>query len=691
MNPDQAWQSILGQLQMEMPRASFDTWVRDTKALSLEDGMLTVGVRNAYARDWLESRLESTVNRLLVGILGMGNIRVQFVVGDELEEEQIGSSTEAEDKPEEKTVEVTLTDYDSVYEQVVRPNRAVYLKGYFRRWLKYLGPDLGWLYVAFRQSAYIAGSRSGRTINRISGKRIASLAGCTERTYWNRFERPETWEKLKGLVKIADHGPEWDKTSSTPKRLQRRYAISMTMPLTPRDANSLSRWFSTNIEQHGGPEGVLRVAAEAPLDELIPQDATDTGDPVTVTKLVHELFGGGDLPKELLDSLASAIQNHIMPEGDVIVITEYFLRHILPHIGAGQGWMLTLLRDMCFVDTETGESRNRVTVKGGYAEIADWLGMSRPRTIWDWLNEKYPPKHAEAGKYKNPITRIYVNEIVKDEPMLDFEGQSRTFEVLLEEIPQEFLEIAVTNPNDAIFSIAMTRFSEAVDALFSIGMTRFSYPDDALFSIGLTRFSESIDATFRVLSSLTLKTNSYNSFKTTTTSSDTENEKRDSPDTVVAVDVSSLPSAWGLDWFFKINKTSQKMKTMLHEAGATGNALVSWMLYACSTDPASKKLDDPYGFALSQLIEYPEEGKNENFDKLADLPPRVLVGMLSGTDFNNPLAWLFESLMIDPARNDWSGTPRYRAILPILLGGKAVREPTRKVETFTIKQIVHSK
>ena len=32
MNIDLAWQSVLGQLQMEMPRASFDTWVRDTQA-----------------------------------------------------------------------------------------------------------------------------------------------------------------------------------------------------------------------------------------------------------------------------------------------------------------------------------------------------------------------------------------------------------------------------------------------------------------------------------------------------------------------------------------------------------------------------------------------------------------------------------------------------------------------------------
>jgi chromosomal replication initiator protein len=79
MNADQAWQSVLAQLQMEMPRASFDTWVRDTHAVGYENGALTIAVRNAYARDWLDSRLASTVNRLLIGILN-SNVAVSFVV-----------------------------------------------------------------------------------------------------------------------------------------------------------------------------------------------------------------------------------------------------------------------------------------------------------------------------------------------------------------------------------------------------------------------------------------------------------------------------------------------------------------------------------------------------------------------------------------------------------------------------------
>ncbi len=79
MNAEQAWQSAIGQLQMDMPKASFDTWVRDSALLAYDDGNFTIGVANAYARDWLEGRLTSTVTRLLKGIMNR-NASVRFVV-----------------------------------------------------------------------------------------------------------------------------------------------------------------------------------------------------------------------------------------------------------------------------------------------------------------------------------------------------------------------------------------------------------------------------------------------------------------------------------------------------------------------------------------------------------------------------------------------------------------------------------
>jgi len=114
MNVEQAWQSVLGQLQMEMPRASFDTWVRDTKPVSYQDGTLTVGVRNAYARDWLENRLASTVNRLLVGVMN-ATVDVNFIVNghaNEVTTEEAPSSVESADQPQDKPA--------SAYETPVR-------------------------------------------------------------------------------------------------------------------------------------------------------------------------------------------------------------------------------------------------------------------------------------------------------------------------------------------------------------------------------------------------------------------------------------------------------------------------------------------------------------------------------------------------------------------------------------------
>lgn len=79
MNAEQAWQAARGQLQTEMPKGAFDTWVRNAEFVAYEDGQVILGVPNAYARDWLQSRLCSTVTRLLTGILNR-TVQVSFVV-----------------------------------------------------------------------------------------------------------------------------------------------------------------------------------------------------------------------------------------------------------------------------------------------------------------------------------------------------------------------------------------------------------------------------------------------------------------------------------------------------------------------------------------------------------------------------------------------------------------------------------
>lgn len=80
------WQSALQQLEMEMPRAAFTAWVRDTSAVAFDGATLTIGARTAYARDWLNSRLASTVSRLMVGIMNQ-DVSIEFVVTEQPESE----------------------------------------------------------------------------------------------------------------------------------------------------------------------------------------------------------------------------------------------------------------------------------------------------------------------------------------------------------------------------------------------------------------------------------------------------------------------------------------------------------------------------------------------------------------------------------------------------------------------------
>jgi chromosomal replication initiator protein len=72
MKAEHAWQAALGQLQLEMSKASYDTWVSNAEFLGYDEGSgrFEIGVRNAYARDWLADRLSATISRMLTGMMG---------------------------------------------------------------------------------------------------------------------------------------------------------------------------------------------------------------------------------------------------------------------------------------------------------------------------------------------------------------------------------------------------------------------------------------------------------------------------------------------------------------------------------------------------------------------------------------------------------------------------------------------
>jgi chromosomal replication initiator protein len=59
------WQTVLGELQLQMTRATFDTWLRGSRVIAYEEDTYTVLVRHAYAVDWLQNRLLQLIERTL--------------------------------------------------------------------------------------------------------------------------------------------------------------------------------------------------------------------------------------------------------------------------------------------------------------------------------------------------------------------------------------------------------------------------------------------------------------------------------------------------------------------------------------------------------------------------------------------------------------------------------------------------
>ena len=98
MDHRNAWQAAVGQLQMEMSRASYETWVQAAELVRYEGDMFTVGVPNAYACDWLKSRLTGTLKGILSGLMENPQ-QVEFIVWHKDYENQPQSEKAADSLP----------------------------------------------------------------------------------------------------------------------------------------------------------------------------------------------------------------------------------------------------------------------------------------------------------------------------------------------------------------------------------------------------------------------------------------------------------------------------------------------------------------------------------------------------------------------------------------------------------------
>jgi chromosomal replication initiator protein len=77
-NLKELWRAALGELQLAMPKANYDTWFKETYVVSEEDDVFCIGVPNAFAREWLENKYRGQVRSSLQRLVGR-TVDVRFI------------------------------------------------------------------------------------------------------------------------------------------------------------------------------------------------------------------------------------------------------------------------------------------------------------------------------------------------------------------------------------------------------------------------------------------------------------------------------------------------------------------------------------------------------------------------------------------------------------------------------------
>jgi hypothetical protein len=656
MSPEMAWETAIGQLRMEMSKATFDTWVASTRLVRVDGNKFIAGTCNAYGRDWLESRLTTTLSRLLTGMLGEPTI-VQFVVLENLEEVVTGCvEPEVEtNQPDTKGEELEVEDVThSLRSLLSRPDRVVAVPKYLLRWLPMIGPDVFWMVIAFRQA---------RFLNTIPQNRQKAFTACAEEiyrwcgmsraTFWRNIDRPELGWFIERLPQTG-----WGLNAETGRAKQNpnRYRLQVDIPLTPMDASDLCN-FLLHHNFKANPVEALTAALDAPLSDILAypspkpsaEQKVQVPCPQTVEDVVADLLTGANVEGDSLAQvreLSIRLGEKILRPLENFQLSWYFLEEWLPRLGSGPAALVALMRSYGYYNPVTGELRDKVWIEGGYEELAQVLGIERTKTLVEWL-----PGVLNQGKQKSTLTpkaeqeKERINQLRKNLALfvqrLNYRpgkgGFAYEFKIKLDAEP-------LIETDELICQVFQRMFDQCqqVDALAYLKKWLNTSDFEELASHAEKGASSGFETLlWDRVPGLRLSNGLSSGFETLNPilSSGIENLKQaqvpvlrlfkvliglrtlkpllDSPTSTGEDEPVVEGAAWKLADLLEMNHVSQKKREALLAQGISGTPFVSWLLYAASS--RGEAIKDPVSVAISKLLENPREGAGGAYDRLAEL------------------------------------------------------------------------
>jgi len=79
----QIWEKALGELQIQVSKANYATWLKNSQGISYQENVFVVGVPSVFVAEWLTKCLRSLVRKTLAQIIGK-DVDVHFTVNNQV-------------------------------------------------------------------------------------------------------------------------------------------------------------------------------------------------------------------------------------------------------------------------------------------------------------------------------------------------------------------------------------------------------------------------------------------------------------------------------------------------------------------------------------------------------------------------------------------------------------------------------
>ena len=66
----EVWRAVLGDLQLQLPRSTYETWLKPTVGISYDEHSFVVEAPNSFAVEWLERRMYNALQKTLKKVSG---------------------------------------------------------------------------------------------------------------------------------------------------------------------------------------------------------------------------------------------------------------------------------------------------------------------------------------------------------------------------------------------------------------------------------------------------------------------------------------------------------------------------------------------------------------------------------------------------------------------------------------------